>query len=173
MPSAVLVPTTYTLVVQLGQHLTAASASYPQHHITSPRPADAHTLLCPLHTQEQDSRFWLETLGVAGAPAVVFFKGPGTQPVVVHQPVGGRLDLARLLRQDGQAWQVVPRLSGATDVALGCSPTAEEAGQVGTCGCVLVGAGVQCCSMCRWHAASCGRLCSGVEWLGQLTVVEA
>jgi hypothetical protein len=75
--------------------------------------------------------FWLEHLGVAGVPAVVFFKGPATQPVVVHQPIKGRLDLGRLLREDGHMWQVVPQLSGITAEAMGCVPAVQDAAHVG------------------------------------------
>jgi hypothetical protein len=84
-----------------------------------------------VHVKEQDLAFWLEHLGVAGVPAVAFFKGPGTQPVVVHQPIKGRLDLGRLLREEGHMWQVVPPLSGLTAEALGCVPAAQDAAQVG------------------------------------------
>ncbi|KAK9816879.1 hypothetical protein WJX72_006532 [[Myrmecia] bisecta] len=66
----------------------------------------------------EDASFWTKRYGVLQVPALLFLRGPGTQPVLHDRRTTSRLDVPQLVA-DNQ-WQVVHALRSHTVDALGC-----------------------------------------------------
>lgn len=67
--------------------------------------------------REEDSSIWLDAFGVELAPAMVFLKDPGVQPIVYHGSVN-RSSFVQLIEQNKQ--QELPQLRSRTSMELGC-----------------------------------------------------
>ncbi|KAL6841734.1 hypothetical protein ACP4OV_028246 [Aristida adscensionis] len=67
--------------------------------------------------REEESQIWWNSLGVESAPALVFFKGPGTKPVVYHGTFN-KLEFAKIMEEHKH--QELPQLRSDTSLELGC-----------------------------------------------------
>ncbi|KAJ7558099.1 hypothetical protein O6H91_04G024900 [Diphasiastrum complanatum] len=87
--------------------------------------------------REQDAVFWETRFGVESAPALLFLKDPGVQPVVYHGPMnsssfGGAMEAHKN--------HVLPQLRSITAEELGCDATGYSRGgkEVLTWYCVIL-----------------------------------
>lgn len=66
----------------------------------------------------QDREYWEEQFGIEQAPAIVFFRGPGSIPAVHDSRLGRRLNVTALAA--AHQWPLVPQLRQAHSHQLGC-----------------------------------------------------
>ncbi|XP_061338840.1 uncharacterized protein LOC133285601 isoform X2 [Gastrolobium bilobum] len=69
--------------------------------------------------REEESSYWWGGFGVESAPAIVFLKDPGVQPVVHHGSVNNSIFLNMM---ENNKEQELPQLRSVTSMELGCDP---------------------------------------------------
>ncbi|CAA0826851.1 DNAJ heat shock N-terminal domain-containing protein [Striga hermonthica] len=67
--------------------------------------------------KEEESTYWWNMFGVESAPAIVFMKDPGVQPVVYHGPINSSL-FTDIVEKNKHF--VLPQLRNLTAMELGC-----------------------------------------------------
>ncbi|KAL8091445.1 hypothetical protein AgCh_033891 [Apium graveolens] len=69
--------------------------------------------------KEEESSFWWNTFGVESAPAIIFLKDPGLDPVVYHGSINNSYFID-IMEQN--KYHELPQLRSVTSMELGCDP---------------------------------------------------
>ncbi|KAL1823793.1 hypothetical protein ACET3Z_010571 [Daucus carota] len=69
--------------------------------------------------REEESSFWWNTFGVESAPAIIFLKDPGVDPVVYHGSINNSYFID-IMEQN--KYHELPQLRSVTSMELGCDP---------------------------------------------------
>lgn len=69
--------------------------------------------------KEDESSFWWNTFGVESAPAIIFLKDPGVDPVVYHGSINNSYFID-IMEQN--KYHELPQLRSVTSMELGCDP---------------------------------------------------